>query len=85
MEILVLGRFSFRTFPVPKITAIDCVGLVWGTEESLAVCLVCCLPSCAPAACLLNLLEAVAGWALAFLRFLVLGDFHPQADAAFSQ
>ncbi|XP_077782882.1 uncharacterized protein LOC144327417 [Podarcis muralis] len=72
---------SFRALPSPAISGIECVGLVWGTKESLAVWLVHRPPS-TPTATLSDLLEVVAGWALEFPNLLVLGDFNVHADAA---
>lgn len=58
MALLIWEAFSFRTFPAPKITSIECVGLVWEAEEGLAIwhnALVDVLP---------GLLKAVSGWSL---------------------
>ena len=73
--ILVRESFSFRTLPVPMIPGIECVGLVWDTVESLAICLVYRPPN-APADVLPNLLKRVAEWAGRFPKLLVLGDFN---------
>uniref|UniRef100_A0A670K1W5 Reverse transcriptase domain-containing protein n=1 Tax=Podarcis muralis TaxID=64176 RepID=A0A670K1W5_PODMU len=65
VALLIREDCPFRALPSPSIPGIECVGLVWGSEESLAVWLVYRPPS-APAATLSGLLEAVAGWALEF-------------------
>uniref|UniRef100_A0A670I2H7 Reverse transcriptase domain-containing protein n=1 Tax=Podarcis muralis TaxID=64176 RepID=A0A670I2H7_PODMU len=80
VAVLIREDCPFRALPSPSIPGIECVGLVWGSEESLAVWLVYQPPS-APAATLSGLLEAVAGWALEFPNLLVLGDFNFHADA----
>ncbi|XP_077778804.1 uncharacterized protein LOC144326222 [Podarcis muralis] len=81
VALLIREDCFFRALPPPAISGIECVGLVWGTKENLAVWLVYRPPS-APAATLSDLLEVAAGWALEFLNLLVLGDFNVHADAA---
>lgn len=65
-----------------KISGFDSLG--WDAEESFAVCLVDCSSS-TPADSLPVLLEAVVGWALEFLRLLVISDYNVYADTAASQ
>lgn len=76
---LIWEYFSFRVLPTPKIFSIDCVGLMLDAEESLAVWLVYQPPSAIPDS-LSNLLEVVAGWAMEFLRILILRDFNVHAN-----
>ncbi|XP_077778785.1 uncharacterized protein LOC144326208 [Podarcis muralis] len=80
VALLIREDCSFRALPSPAISSIECVGLMWGTKESLAIWLVYRPPS-TPAATLLDLLEVVAGWALEFPNLLVLGDFKVHANA----
>ena len=79
VALLIREGCSFRALPVPAISGIECVGLVWGSKENLAVWLVYRPPS-APAATLSDLLEVVAGWALESPNLLVLGGFNVHAD-----
>lgn len=75
--------FPHNIIPVPKTSSIECIGLVWNTVVSLAVCVV-HHPPRAPADILI-LLKTRAVWVLEFMRIIVFWDFSIHADAGASQ
>lgn len=67
------------TSPTLEIASTECIGQVWDAKESLAIWLMNWPPN-TQADALHDLLKAVSGWAMKYLRQLILGDFHVHAD-----